>query len=136
MRPSLLWCLVLLPAPIVSLRAQACRAADSTSAYFVSDLRELTASTRAVDGYQRRDLQIPATDSSTVVLITDTKVCQKVLATYNATVAAGQPAATQVYVAKVGSVYVAFDPARPTPGAERYAVMNSKNYALLAKYAR
>lgn len=123
-------------APVSDARAQACRGADSTSAYFVSDLRELTSSTKVEDGWQRRDLKIPVVDSTTVTLVTDNKVCQKALATYNTTVAAGQPAATRVYVVKVGTVYVALDSDRPSPRAERYTVMKSNNYQLLAKYGR
>jgi hypothetical protein len=136
MRCLLLCFTVLALSPLGAARAQSCRSADKTSDYFVSDLRELTVSSRADDVYQRRDLKIPVTDSATVVLVTDNNVCQKVLATYNTTVKAGQSLATHVYVVKVATVYVALDPDRPASAAERYAVVNSKTYALLATYAR
>lgn len=136
MRHTLTWCLALFLAPLSMADGQACRPADANSAYFVSDLRDLTASARPEDVNQRRDLMIPVVDSSTVVLVTDNKVCEKALTTYNSTVVAGQPQATHVYVVKVGTVYVAFDPDRPSAAAERYAVMKSNNYSLLARYAK
>jgi hypothetical protein len=122
--------------PALGVEAQACRAVDATANYFVTDLRELTSSTKVEDGYQRRDLKIPVVDSTTVALVTDERICQKALATLNTTIPAGWPQATRVYVVKVGTVYVALDPDRPNPDGELYAVMKSNNYQLLAKYAR
>lgn len=84
--------------PAFGVEAQACRAADATANYFVTDLRELTSSTKIEDGYQRRDLKIPVVDSTTVVLVTDDRICQQALATLNTTIPAGWPQATRVYL--------------------------------------
>jgi hypothetical protein len=123
-------------APVSTIGAQSCRGPDAVATRFISGLRLLTSSTKDYDVAQRRDFKIPVVDSTTVTLVTDNKVCQKALATYNTTVPAGLTAATRVYVVKVGTAYVALDSDSTRSKASRYAVLKSNNYALESSYAR
>jgi hypothetical protein len=86
------------------------------------------------EGYQRRDLKIPVVDSSTIVLVTQTQVCNKALTAYLSTLPADfpTPLPTNVYVARVGNVYVVMYPTPETRSA--YAVLDSK-YRVLSKYS-
>ena len=46
------------------------------------DIKSLAASTHEQDVFDRQQLQIPTTDSSTITVVTDTKICDKVLAAF------------------------------------------------------
>lgn len=78
----------------------------------VRDLRFWTATTESPWVVERQGFQIPQVDSSTVVLVTQNGVCQKVLPVFNATLPASwpPPLPTRVYVVKVGTVFVAMHP--------------------------
>lgn len=133
-----LWCLPVLVfgCAVMPLRvaAQSCRPADDNSAHMIADLKALVSSTDEGEGYQRRDLQIPVVDSSTIVLVTQTQVCSKALTAFLTTLPADfpTPLPTNVYVAKVGNVYVVMYPTPETRSP--YAVLDSK-YKVLSKYA-
>jgi hypothetical protein len=114
--------------------AQSCRSADDNSAHMIADLKAMVSSTSDSEGYQRRDLKIPVVDSSTIVLVTQTQVCNKALTAFLTTLPADfpTPLPTSVYVAKVGAVYVVMYPTPETRSP--YAVLDSK-YKVLSTYA-
>jgi hypothetical protein len=100
----------------------------------IADLKAVVSSTDDGEAYQRRDLMIPVVDSSTVVLVSQNQVCNKALTAFLTTLPADfpTPLPTNVYVMKVGAVYVVM---YPTPATRSpYAVLDSK-YKVLAKYA-
>lgn len=117
------------------VHAQLCKTADDQSAFMIADLKVISSSTEEYQSYQRRDLKIPAADTSTIVLVTNQQTCNKVLATFNASLPAGWPTPlpSSLYVAKVGTVYVGMVLSADST-AWRYAVVDSK-YKLLAKYS-
>lgn len=117
--------------------AQSCRSADDNSAWMIADLKSLVSSADPQDGYQRRDLKIPVVDTATIVLVTQTQTCNKVLTAFLSTLPADYPTPlpTSVYVVKVGTVYVAMDPPSPGQYAWVYAVIDSK-FKVLSKYSK
>jgi hypothetical protein len=127
-----------LPAILVATpaAAQSCRTADANSAFMIADLRKLVSSTDPQDAYQRRDLAIPVVDTSTIVLVTQTQTCAKALTAFLTTLPTGYPTPlpSNVYVVKVGSVYVAMHPPPAGETGSPYAVLDSK-YKVLAKYS-
>jgi len=114
--------------------AQSCRAADANSAFMIADLKKLVSSPQ--DAYQRRDLKIPVVDTSTIVLVTQTQTCNKALTAFLTTLPMGYPTPlpTNVYVVKVGNVYVAMHPPPRGETGAPYAVLDSK-YKVVAKYS-
>lgn len=83
-------------------------------------------------------LQIPVqSDTSQVVWLTDNRICQKILPKYNARltqVGASRPAATQLYVMKVGTSFVASDTYTSTAQDWRTQMVLNKQYAVLAAF--
>lgn len=124
----------LLAAPVAG-HAQ-CRASDDDSAGMIAHLRSLVSSTDILDGYSRRDLKIPVVDTATIVLVTHAPTCNKALTAYKTTLPSDfpTPLPADVYVVKVGDVYVAMYPTGPTLGASRYVVLDSR-FKVLSTYS-
>lgn len=116
--------------------AQSCRGQDDNSVFMIADLKKLVSSANPQDAYQRRDLKIPVVDTSTIVLVTQTQTCNKALTAFLSTLPAGYPTPlpTNVYVVKVGDVYVAMHPPPTGEKGSPYAVLDSK-FKVLSKYS-
>ena len=116
--------------------AQSCRGQDDNSAFMIADLKSLVSSANPQDAYQRRDLRIPVVDTSTIVLVTQTETCNNALTAFLSTLPEGYPTplSTNVYVVKVGNVYVAMHPPPTGETGSPYAVLDSK-FAVLSKYS-
>ncbi len=116
--------------------AQTCKAADNHSAFMLGDLKFMSSSPDEIESYQRRDLKIPVVDTTTIVLVTNQQVCNKVLAPFLATLPSDWPSPlpSSLYVAKVGTVYVGMV-VGPSGTAHTYAVVDSK-YKLLSTYSQ
>ena len=115
--------------------AQSCTPVDSILAMPLLDMKDLAASTDAQDVYDRQLLGIPATDSSTISVVSDTRICDKVLAAFKRTLAVSIPAPTTLFVMKVGTVYVALYPMVGTEKADIYRVLSNR-YAILSKFSK
>jgi hypothetical protein len=115
--------------------AQSCTPVDSTLAMPLMDLKDLVASTAAQDAYDRQQLGIPAVDSATVSVVSDTRICDKVLAAFKPTLDASIAAPTKLFVMKAGTVYVALYPLVGTGETDIYRVVSNK-YAILSKFAK
>jgi hypothetical protein len=102
----------------------------------ISDLKKLVSSTNPQEGYQRRDLKIPAVDSATVALISDEILCRKVLPAFLSSLPSDypKPLPQRVYVVKAGKVYVVMHPPGPGETGSTYAVIDSK-FKVVAKYS-
>jgi hypothetical protein len=135
--------LLVLASPALS---QTCRPADDNSASMLGYLKWLTTRTDVQSGYVRRDFKIPVVDTATIVLVTTSNVCNKVLQTFLAQLPAGfpTPLPTSIYVAKVGSVYVGMHHLSVAPppagtvrvdGSTDYHVVVDSKYKFLSKYA-
>ena len=133
----ILYALILgmLTAASAAAGAQSCTPVDSTLAMPLVDLKDLVASTDAVDANDRQQLGIPAVDSSTVSVVSDTKICDKVLAAFKPTLDASIAVPTKLFVMKVGTVYVALYPLVGSSQADIYRVV-SKQYAIISKFAK
>lgn len=119
-----------------SAAAQSCRPLDDNSAFMIADLKRLVSSANPQEGYQRRDLKIPVVDTATIVLVSQTQTCNKVLTAFLSTLPADYPTPlpTSVYVVKVGNVYVAMHPPPAGQEGSAYAVIDSK-FKVLSKYS-
>ena len=126
-------------------KAQSCLPLDDHSAFVIADLKLLVSSTEDREGFQRRDLKIPVVDSASISLVTNTRVCDKVVATFRTSVAANwpPPIPTALYVVKAGPVHIGahvVPSPRAVPGIVRtgpsYVVMvvDSK-YRFLSSYS-
>jgi hypothetical protein len=99
-------------------------------------MKTLVVSTNAILVTKRQQTSIPAVDSSTVTVVTDTKVCDKVLAAFKAGLNAGTPTPTSLFVMKVGANnYVALYANVGPTHADLYRVM-TKQYAVLKTYSQ
>ena len=114
---------------------QSCTPVDSTLAMPLVDMKALVASTDAQDVYDRQVLGIPAVDSSNVSVVTDTRVCDKVLAAFKPTLAPSIPVPTKLFVMKIGTTYVALYPLAGTGEADIYRTLSNK-YAILSSWSR
>jgi hypothetical protein len=114
--------------------SQACASAtDSVAVHLRVQVRTLSGSTEAEYAAARRDFLLPSVDSTTIVAVTQTQTCQKVLDTFNASVPGISPVPTRIYAVKVGTAYVAV---YPTPDTHVWpmVVMDSK-FKVLSKFA-
>jgi hypothetical protein len=82
----------------------------------------------------RQRLAIPTVDSSQVTVVSDTKVCDKVLPPFKASLAAGIQLPAKLFVMKVGTVYVILY-SDNTNEVDIYRVL-SNTYAILSKFAQ
>lgn len=119
----------------LSAQSQACRQADDRSEFLIGTLQRLSSSQSENDAYQRRDLKIPVVDTATIVLVTSQQTCNKVLTAFLANLPSNWPTPlpTNVYVVKVGTVFVAMHPT--PPDSETLHVVLDSKYKLLAKYS-
>jgi hypothetical protein len=97
--------------------SSACRPADSTSASMVAWLTAVVTGTDSAAVEQRTQMKLPKVAASQITYVTDENVCSKALSPYNAnSTMSGNgvsvPPSGQLYVVKVGTVYVARDPAK------------------------
>jgi len=114
-----------------------CRPADARSTRFVADLRIIAGSTGSAWRDTRAELQIPHTDSTTVALVADEKLCRGALSAFNTTLGGEWPARPprSVYLAKVGDTYVAMVPGPPDGSVLVHTVVSS-NFEVLSKFAK
>ena len=117
------------------LAAQSCASpSDTTSIALVARMKALVTSTHTEQIYVRRSVQIPGGDSSTVTLVTQNQTCSKALTAFNSTIVGHTPLPTKIYLAKVGTVYVAMYPV-PGEHLDPWATIDSK-FKVLAKFAQ
>jgi hypothetical protein len=114
--------------------AQSCTPADTTLTPPLNEIKGLVVSTRATDVATRQRLSIPTVDSSEVSVVSDTRVCDKVLAAFRTSFEAGIRVPTKLFVMKVGTTYVALYPESGIE-ADIYRVLSNK-YAILSKFAK
>ena len=114
--------------------AQSCAPADTILTPAFNDMKQLVVSTRPADVDIRQRLAIPTVDSSQVTVVSDTRVCDKVLAAFKSSLESGIPLPTKLFVMKVSTVYVALYP-ETGKEADIYRVMSNK-YAILSKFAQ
>lgn len=114
-----LTCMTLLSIAVISLGADAgaqgsqkCRPADPRSSNMISGIKRFVSSTDPKTVYQRDSIMhLPVVSTSQISLVTDERVCAKVVDAY-LTVPNGYTP-VNVYVVKMGSKgYVAYDPDR------------------------
>jgi hypothetical protein len=120
-----------------SVGDNACRPPDETSAAFIADTRRLATNTDSASSRTRAGLGIPRADSSSVVLVSQSEVCRKVVSAINASLPAGwsAPPPTSVYVATVGPMYLALVPSPPDGTTRVYAVVDSL-FRVVNRYTR
>jgi hypothetical protein len=92
--------------------ASACRASDANALVLRSYLRQLVSATDAERAVLRRGIGLAASDSSKVVLVTTTRICDNVGTGIN-TAFKTPSLARSLYVFRVGASYVAQDPGHP-----------------------
>jgi hypothetical protein len=131
---SLILAAVFAAAPHGASAQSACRGADSVSAGLITGMRDMLTSKHGRVYNTLLDMKIPvATVTNTVVLVTDSRVCQKAAQAYAAALAGSSlPPSGRVYVVKVGNTYLVRDPAMARHGREIDMVLSSK-YAVLSK---
>ncbi len=146
-RHTITVCLTAVLLSASTARGQACRPTDGQAVGLIAYLKRLASETDEQSGYARRDLKIPMVDTSTITLVSSSDVCARVLKTFLAHLQPGfpKPLPTSVYVAKVGSVYVAmhYAPEPPPPpgtvrvdGDVRVQMAMDSNYNSLSMFAR
>ena len=81
----------------------------------------------------RQRLSIPTVDSTQVTVVTDTKICDKVLAAFKPSLAAGTPLPTSLFVMKVGANNFVAVYREETQEADR---VMTKQYAILSSYTK
>lgn len=120
-------------------RTGACRPGDAISADLVADMVRIATGTDAINAQLRQNRAIPQVTASKVIYVTANTICAKLLPVYNAntrsfdanTGAEVSTATAQLYVVKVGTVYVAWDPGATAGEYRRLVTLDSK-YRLLA----
>lgn len=113
---------------------QSCSPADTILAPLVTSMKRLVGSTHPLDVATRQRLAIPTVTPSQITIISDTKICDKVLTAFKTTLDTGIPIPTKLFVMQVGTVYVAVYPENTTE-ADVYRVL-SKQYAILSQFAK
>ena len=126
-------------APAASLaQSSACAAApDSLSLWRINTIRGLMHRTEPAIVATMNRLKIPVvSDTSSIVFVTDSKVCSKARAAFNArltTIGATRPPATLVVVIKVGNTYVVRD-TFVSQDEWHYEMVMTKQYQVLSAY--
>jgi hypothetical protein len=137
-RSSLLAALVFACWPaVVVAQTSVCRPADAESALVLAWVKGIVTGTDSASLRQRTAMQLPQVSASQVTYVTDATTCSKVLTPYAASIGFKAPAtgpgevpSGKLYVVKVGTVYVATDPALRA-GDFRLIATVSKQYKLL-----
>jgi hypothetical protein len=137
MRISTTFCLtgiVLVTAFTPPAQGQSCKPLDSQMNLALQQMKMLVVSSNSILVTKRQQTSIPAVDSSTVTVVTDTKVCDKVLTAFKNSLNAGASIPTSLFVMKVGSnTYVALHSDVGITHADVYRVMN-RQYTILSRY--
>jgi hypothetical protein len=98
-------------------------------------MKRLVVSTRPNDVATRQTFSIPTVDSSQVTVVSDTRVCDKVLNAFKASLETDIPIPTKLFVMKVGANnYVALY-RETSDEVDIYRVM-TKQYVVLSSYAK
>jgi hypothetical protein len=125
------------PSPAVG-QASACRPADAVSDRIIRWVTHVVTGTDDASTQQRNQMALPQVSASQISYVTDKTVCSKVLSPYNANstmqeAATGAPVlpSGQVYVVKVGTVYVVNDPVKTAGEFTIYVTLDAK-YKVLA----
>jgi hypothetical protein len=115
-----------------------CQPADSTTMFIIAGLQRVVTSNDSSVVATRQTMQVPAGPASSVVLVNDNSICNKVAQAYNAAFAPKTPPVSpsaNVYVVKVGTVYVVDDSVRKAGEWVVSMTVNTK-YKVLARYSR
>lgn len=115
------------------LHAQSCRAADSTSTFMLNAVRHMMTSSDSHIVSERQTLQLPLIPADSVVLVTDQSVCSEMATAYSGALSPNKTPSGQVYVVRVGTVYVVRDPAIVT-GEYVTEMVISNQGVVLARY--
>jgi hypothetical protein len=112
-----------------------CRPADDLVVDMLTAVRTMVTSTDSVIMAARQRQGLPAVPTSQVSYVTDNSVCAKAEKTYtsNLTGTTATPS-LQVYVIKVGNVYVVWDPVQ-VAGEFTTAMTVNNSYKFVAKYS-
>lgn len=113
-----------------------CRPSNEVVELTLAALQRLVTSTDTALVASRHRRQLPTVSASQVSYVTDNSVCAKAEKPYTAAVGVQNPPVApslQVYVFKVGSVYVIWDPVQ-TVGEFTNAMTLSNSFKVLAKY--
>ena len=119
-------------------KAPACRPADVVSDRIIRWLTHVVTGTDDASTQQRNQMALQQVSASQISYVTDETVCSKVLSPYNANstmqeaaTGAPVPPSGQVYVVKVGTVYVVNDPVKTAGEFTIYVTLDAK-YRVLA----
>jgi hypothetical protein len=126
---SLLLAFMLVAVPdIVRAQSTSCRTSDSTATGVVRYTKVLVATNSPDRVPVRTAAGLEASDSSKVVLVTDSRICDKAVTGINTfKQTTGLP--RHVYLVKAGSYYLAFDPDEPTGHHRPIFVLNRQYVA-------
>jgi hypothetical protein len=99
--------------------SSACRAADTVTAVEIISLQRLMHSTSNVDSAFLTNVQLPHVADTSIVVVRDSTVCATAIAAHNSAAGytsteLGNPSAKSVYLIRVGSEYISFNPAFPS----------------------
>jgi hypothetical protein len=131
------WTVLLWLAPGFLPAQSACRPADSTSAEVVGWVTGIVTGTDSVAVQQRQAMQLPSVSTSQISYVTDSRICSKMVAPYNANVGFQPPASgpgeapsNQLHVVKVGTMYVVTDPALRAGAYHMFATIDKQYHVL------
>lgn len=114
-----------------------CRPSSLLVELSVRGYQRLVTSTDTAAVASRHRRQLPAVPASLVSYVTDDAICAKAERAYTAAVGVRNPPVTpslQVYVIKVGDVYVVWDPVQ-TGGEFTTGMTLSSSFKVLARYS-
>lgn len=114
-----------------------CRPPDSVSDRMIRWVTHIVTGTDAASVQQRTQMALPQVSASHISYVTDETVCSKALSPYNANstmqdAATGAPVSPsgQLYVVRVGTVYVVNDPVKTAGEFTIYVTMDGKYHVL------
>jgi len=116
----------------------ACRAADTTTSVEITGLKRAMHSTNDVDSNFVNNVHLPYVTDSAIVVVSDSTVCARALSAHNAVAGYSSAeladrASSSIYVIRVGTVYVTFNPAFRSGEFVNHFVWNS-SFHLLANW--
>ena len=103
---------VALYAPGLTAQASSCRPDDDTSAVMLSSYREIASAVTQSAVATRNALKLQATTAVNVTMVTDKRICDKMVAGLNSTLRT-PGLSRQLYVIKIGNNYAVKDPDHP-----------------------
>lgn len=104
-----------------------CRGPDAVSAQLISYLQDLVTATDTGTVARRQTWGLPATSSSNVTLVIDSRTCAKAADAYSADEDTLNPmVGRQAYVVKVATLYVVWDPTVRVGEWNAYRIMDNK----------